>query len=53
MRQRVVRAALATATVLLVLLIPACELEGGRVKVTGPSIGPEISAAIGLAAELF
>jgi hypothetical protein len=39
--------------VLLVLLIPACRLNGGRIQVTGPAIAPELSAAIGLAAEIL
>ena len=49
----VVRAILAAAVALVVLLVPACELEGGRIKITGPSMSPELSTAISLAAELL
>ena len=53
MNKRWVRAILAAAVVLTVLLIPACDVSDGRIKLTGPPISPEISAAISLAAELM
>ena len=47
------RAILAVVGALAFLLVPACELEGGHLQVTGPAMSPEISTVISLAAELM
>ena len=47
------RAILAVIGALAVLLVPACELEGGHIQLTGPPMSPEISTVISLAAGLM
>ena len=47
------RAILAVVGALVLLLVPACELEGGHIQVTGPPMSPEVSTVISLVAELM
>ena len=37
----------------LLLLVPACELRDGKVRIEGPAISPEASTAISLGASLL
>lgn len=53
MRSRLVRTVLAAVAALIVLLVPACDADGLVLRLTGPAVSPELSAAIALAAELI
>ena len=53
MRTKLVRLVLAAVIALIVLLVPACEPGQSALRITGPALSPEVSAAVALAAGLL
>jgi len=53
MRRTTARRILFGLIVLIVVLVPACNLRGGRLVLEGPTVSPEVAAAIQVAGTML